>query len=80
MALCWDTELSKKEGSQKTLSFEEKPAHPVSAYLAEHGDSHINTIALALNTPVHQPSTILFELALENHVRALPGGISHLND
>ena len=79
MALCWDTEISKKEVKQKTLSFEEKPVHPVIAYLIEHGDTHINNIALAMNIPVHQLSTILFELEMENHVRALPGGIYRLN-
>lgn len=78
-ALCWDTQTDKKRAEQKTLLFDEREVHPVLACLAEHGEAHINSISLAMDMPIHQLSPILFELEMENYIKALPGGVYRLN-
>lgn len=79
MALCWDTDIEKKQTEQKTLLFNEQPVHPVLAFLTELGESHINDIAITMNIPVHQLATILFELEMAGLVKVLPGGMYKIN-
>ena len=80
MALCWDTDIKKEQAKQKTLIFKEKPAHPILAFLTEQGESQINDIALTMDIPVHQLTTILFELEMSGHITALPGGMYKINE
>lgn len=77
MALCWDAAIGKEQ--QKTIPFVKHPDHPILAFLSEHGESHINELATALNQPVHQLVSVLFELEITGHIKALPGGIYQLS-
>ena len=76
-ALCWDS--AKKKPKQMDISFDEKPNHPVLSLLAEKDEFHINELAILMNLPVYQLSSMLFELELAGHIKALPGGIYKLN-
>jgi DNA processing protein len=76
-ALCWVTK--DKKPKQMTLSFEEKPDHPVISLLAKKGEFHINELAVLTNLPIHQLSPMLFELELAGYIKSLPGGIYRLN-
>jgi DNA processing protein len=77
MALCWDTDV-KKTPQQQVIPFIEKNDHPIIKLLAEKGEFQINELAIQINTPVHKLMQTLFELELEGHVKALPGGIYKL--
>lgn len=79
MALRWDTDLMHKPAKQNDLFAQEKPDHPVLAFLTVQGESHINDIALTMNMPVHQLTGVLFELEMSGQVKALPGAIYKLN-
>jgi len=77
MSLCWDSDL-KSQPRQASLSFSEKPDHPVIRLLEEKGEFHVNLLASEMNLPIHKLTSILFELELEGHIKALPGGIYKL--
>jgi DNA processing protein len=78
MSLCWNTEV-KKTPQQQVIPFTERPDHPIIRLLAEKGEFQINELAAEMNTPVHKLMQTLFELELEGHVKALPGGIYKLS-
>ncbi|MDR2146881.1 MAG: DNA-processing protein DprA [Tannerella sp.] len=77
MALCWDKSQPQKS-QQTSISFAEKPDHPILKLLAEKGEFQINELAITMNTPVHKLMQTLFELELEGHIKALPGGVYRL--
>jgi DNA processing protein len=78
MSLCWDTD-AKKAPQQHVIPFIEKIDHPIIHLLAEKGEFQINELAAEMNTPAHKLMQTLFELELEGHVKALPGGIYKLS-
>jgi DNA processing protein len=78
MSLCWDSDVS-TAGQQSSLSFPEKPDHPIIRLLEEKGEFHINQLAIEMNLPVHKLTSILFELELDGHIKSLPGGVYKLS-
>lgn len=50
----------------------------VADWLAEHGDTQINTLSAALQKPVGQLSATLFSLEMKGVVKPLAGGVYHL--
>lgn len=74
-AMCWDQEKEKARPQQLSFDFSEESSHPIAKLLREKGDLQINQIALALELPIHQISTQLFELEMNGIVRALPGSV-----
>ena len=77
MSLCWDSD-AKAINKQSTLPFPEKPDHPVIRLLEEKGEFHVNQLAAEMNLPIHKLTPTLFELELEGHIKALPGGVYKL--
>ena len=77
MSLCWDSD-AKSVNKQSSLPFSEKPDHPVIRLLEEKGEFHVNQLAAEMNLPIHKLTPVLFELELESHIKALPGGIYKL--
>ena len=77
MSLCWDSE-AKKVQQQSLFTFSEKPDHPVIRLLKEKGEFHVNQLATEMNLPIHKLTPTLFELELEGHIKALPGGLYKL--
>ena len=77
MSLCWDSD-AKSLNKQPLLPFPEKPDHPVIRLLEEKGEFHVNQLAIEMNLPIHKLTPTLFELELEGHIRALPGGLYKL--
>ena len=78
-ALSWDIRPKNTQPEQKEILFEDKPSHPVLALLSEKPEMQINDLASIMNLPVHHLSSMLFELELAGHIKALPGGIYKLN-
>lgn len=74
-ALCWDVNLPNIPLPQQTqILF---PGHPqnekLTAVLRENGEMHINQLAFKLGLPVHQVSSLLFQLEMDRVIRAFPG-------
>lgn len=78
MSLCWDADL-KATPQQTSLPFPEKPEHPVIHLLKEKGEFHVNQLAAEMGLPIHKLTPMLFELELEGHIKALPGGVYRLS-
>ena len=77
MSLCWDSEM--KSTTQPSLfSFSEKPDHPIIRLLQEKGEFHVNQLAIEMDIPIHRLTPMLFELEMEGHIKAFPGGIYRL--
>ena len=76
MSLCWDSDA--KTVAQQLFLFPEKPDHPVIRLLMEKGEFHVNQLATEMNLPIHKLTPTLFELELEGHIKALPGGLYRL--
>ena len=77
-ALCWTPkpETTKIITSQTELFFPENDLNSeIAAIILKKGEIHINQLALLTDIPVHQLSTLLFELEMNGTVRALPGNI-----
>lgn len=77
MSLCWDTD-AKTPSQQSSLPFPGRPDHPVIRLLEEKGEFHVNQLATEMNLPIHKLTPMLFELELEGHIKALPGGLYRL--
>lgn len=75
--LRWDVREKKVPLPQQTqLLFSENDENgQILRFLATHGKAHINEIALAMDMPVSQLATLLFELEMEGLVKALPGSM-----
>jgi DNA processing protein len=78
LSLCWDVDI-KFTNQHPLLPFPERPDHPVVRLLEEKGEFHVNQLATEMNLPVHKLMSILFELELEGHIKAFPGGIYKLS-
>lgn len=77
-ALCWDIE-SATPPIQTELHFTnthpQTESNPVLEAIRRHKEIHINQLAVELGMPVHQLSTLLFELEINGHVKALPSNV-----
>jgi len=73
--MCWDVDLVAATEQQQALKF---PDNPIIRLLAEKGEFQINDLAIEMDLPVHRLTSMLFELELEGHIRALPGGVYKL--
>ena len=77
MSMCWDS--GKENPTQPSLfSFSEKPDHPIIRLLQEKGEFHVNRLAIEMDIPIHKLTPVLFELEMEGHIKAFPGGIYRL--
>ena len=77
MSLCWDSDA--KPTTQPSLfSFSDKPDHPIIRLLQEKGEFHVNRLAVEMDMPIHKLTPVLFELEMEGHIKAFPGGIYRL--
>lgn len=81
-ALCWETQAVSAVPQQAELFFSEQEQvsgqNPVLDIIRKHKEIHINQLALTLDMPVHQLSTLLFELEINGKIKALPGNIYKL--
>lgn len=77
MSLCWDSDV-RVVSQQASFLFTEKPDHPVIRLLKEKGEFHVNQLATEMNLPIHKLTSTLFELEMEGHIKAFPGGIYKL--
>lgn len=75
LAMRWDVTGKKKElPVQAQLLFpEDGEADRLFYFLSEHREAHINELSIALDMPVHQLSSLLFELELDGKIKTLPG-------
>ena len=81
MSLCWDAGATSRINSmsgQDLFSTVEKPDHPIIRMLQEKGEFHINQLALEMDLPIHKLTSVLFELEIEGHIKAFPGGVYRL--
>ena len=77
LSLCWDSDV--KPTTQPSLfSFSEKPDHPIIRLLQEKGEFHVNRLAVEMDMPIHLLTPVLFELEMDGHIKAFPGGIYRL--
>ncbi|HAD03059.1 MAG TPA: DNA-protecting protein DprA, partial [Porphyromonadaceae bacterium] len=44
----------------------------------EKGELHVNQMAIALNIPIRNLTTQLFELEMEGKIKTMPGGMFRL--
>lgn len=74
-ALRWDVTFTKTSLPQQAqILFPDNPLHEkLALLLRQHGEMHINQLAVELELPIHQMSSLLFELEMEGRVRILPG-------
>jgi DNA processing protein len=80
-SLCWDVSPVKKKTSpvQAELFFsEDEDCNRALALLREKKEIHINQLAVELDMPVHKLSGILFELEMNEQVKAIPGSMYKL--
>ena len=75
MALCWDKQLKPKEAAKQTQLFfaENDDNSRIMAILQEKKEIHINELAIKMDMPVYQLSTLLFELEMDGYIKAVPG-------
>ena len=77
LSLCWDSDV--KQTTQPSLfAFSEKPDHPIIRLLQEQGEFHVNRLAVEMDMPIHQLTPVLFNLEMEGHIKAFPGGVYRL--
>lgn len=76
-ALCWDVkpEVAPTPVQAELFFKEDDRAGMVAKLLREKGELHIDQLAVAMNLPVRELSTLLFELEMNGRVKALPGNI-----
>lgn len=81
-ALCWDTETVTAPAVQAELLFADADLsaerNPILEAIRKHKEVHVNQLAVELDMPVHQLSSLLFELEINGRVKALPGGVYRL--
>jgi len=77
VSLCWDTG-SASTAQPALFSFSEKPDHPIIRLLQEKGEFHVNRLAIEMDIPIHKLTSVLFELEMEGHIKAFPGGVYKL--
>lgn len=72
-ALRWDTQPKSQPEQTRILFAENENDDPITALIRQENEIHINQLALALDMPVHQLSSLLFELEMDGTIKALPG-------
>lgn len=74
-ALCWDVNAPALSLPQQAeILFPDHPQNEkLMALLREHGEIHINQLAVEMDLPVHQVLSLLFELEMDGQIRGLPG-------
>lgn len=79
-ALCWENPNQPKKKPQQTeLIFPENSAYnKIVSIIRDKSEIHINQLAIAVDMPVYQLSSLLFELEIENVIKTLPGGMYKL--
>lgn len=77
LAMRWDIAEKKKDlPIQAQLLFEDgSETDRILAFLQVRKETHINELSVAMEMPVHQLSSLLFELELNGLIKAMPGGI-----
>lgn len=71
---------TKTEGIQRNLFPElTEEEELIVRILTQRGDLHINALVVEADIPVNRMSALLFELEMKGVVRAMVGGIYHLN-
>ncbi len=80
-AMRWDVARDVKDlPIQAQLLFPENTENErILSFLRERKESHINELSVALGLPVHQLSSILFEMELDGKIKSMPGSIYKLN-
>lgn len=76
-ALGWNVDEKKKEQSTQTqiIFLENEEEQRILLTMGRQGEMHVNELAVALDMPVQQLLSLLFELELDGKIKALPGNI-----
>lgn len=76
-AMRWDVERKTEALPQQTqlLFPENTEAEKILNFLTTHKEAHVNELSIALDLPVHQLSSILFELEMDGLIKSLPGSV-----
>ncbi len=79
-ALCWENPNKQAvKPEQMKLAFPENSEYDkIITVLRQNNEIHINELAINMNMPVYQLSSLLFELEMENIIKTLPGSIYKL--
>lgn len=79
-AMCWDVDTRQKPAAvQRQLFPDLSPEEQlIVSMLQEHGNLHINTLAVNADIPVYQMNALLFELEMKGIIRVLAGGMYQL--
>lgn len=75
-AMCWDIPDKSETPRQAQLLFtDEDNEDPVVTLIREKKEIHINQLAIALDMPIYQLTSLLFELEMSGIIKAMPGNI-----
>ncbi len=76
-AMCWDaSNKSKKIPEQAQFIFTENDdTNRVALLLKEYKEMHIDQLSAETNLPVHELSSILFEMEMNGLIKAIPGSM-----
>lgn len=75
-AMCWDIPDKSETPRQTQLLFtDEDSEDPVVRLIREKKEMHINQLAIALDMPIYQLTSLLFELEMSGIIKAMPGNI-----
>jgi DNA processing protein len=80
MSLRWDSDTKARQPVQSSFDFQGKAEeNQIMRILVEQKEFQINQLATEMNIPVHELSSMLFELEMEGYIKVLPGGVYKLN-
>ena len=69
-------EKKKEQSTQTQIIFpENEEEQRILLTMGRQGEMHVNELAVALDMPVQQLLSLLFELELDGKIKALPGNI-----
>ncbi len=80
-ALCWEVGKSALPVQTELLFTnisQQAETNPVLEAIRRHKEIHLNQLAVELEMPVHQLSSLLFELEINGRIKALPGNVYRL--
>lgn len=78
-AMCWDVGRKAQAPVQTQLSFPDpENENPVISLIRRSKEIHINDLATAMNMPVYELSSVLFELEMSGLIKVMPGNIYKL--
>lgn len=80
-ALCWDVQEPVTPVQTELFFSDQEPLaeqNPILRIMQKEKEMHINQLALALDMPVYQLTTLLFELEINGKIKTLPGNIYKL--